>query len=466
MENLLLKNALLIDEKRSQKADVLIKGEKIASIGKPGSFSQVEKAENLKNINLNGKYIFPGIIDAHTHYYLKSRNTITADDFYSGSISAAAGGVTTVIDYIDFPPDADFKSAFEKRCLKAADSIIDYNFHQVIEDFNQEISKKLKILKEIGIASVKLFTTYRREGYVIERGRWRDVLKRLKELKLLPTVHAEEDKLIEDLEKIYSKHNLISADMHPSIRPAVAEGLAVKDMGEEALRADIPLYIVHVSSEYGLKEIKKLRKKGAEIIAETAPHYLLLDQSYLRQEEAQLYLMTPPLRTKYDNEILWNGAAEGDFQVIATDHCSFTPSQKFRSQSALDILPGIPGTETLLALIHHFGVRSGKFSLNEMIKMLAYNPARIFGLYPQKGSLQEGTDADITVFDPEKNIKLTAENLHSAAGYSPYKNFEVKGSVYMTLRRGQIIFAENKTAEKGSGKFIPASTSDFFREDH
>jgi len=445
---------------------VLIKGEKIASIRKPGSFSQVEKSENLKNIDLNGKYIFPGIIDAHTHYYLKSRNTVTADDFYSGSMSAAAGGVTTVIDYIDFPSDADFKGAFEKRCLEAADSIIDYNFHQVIEDFNDEISEKLKILKEIGIASVKLFTTYRREGYMIERSRWADVLRRLKELKLLPTVHAEEDKLIEDLEKIFLKHNLISADMHPSIRPAAAEGLAVKDMGGEALRADIPLYIVHVSSEYGLKEIKNLREKGAEIIAETAPHYLLLDQSYLRQEKAQLYLMTPPLRTKYDNEILWNGAAGGNFQVIATDHCSFTCSQKLCSESALDILPGIPGTETLLALIHHFGVRSGKISLNEMIKMLAYNPARIFGLYPQKGSLQEGTDADITVFDPEKNIKLTAENLHSAADYSPYKNFEVKGSVYMTLRRGQIIFAKNITAEKGSGKFISASTSDFFCGGH
>ncbi|MGM0601803.1 MAG: dihydropyrimidinase [Bacillota bacterium] len=466
MKKILLKNARIVDEKRIYKADMLIEGEKISSISKPGSFSEVENSENLKNIDLSGKYIFPGIIDAHTHYYLKSRNTVTADDFYSGSISAAAGGVTTVIDYIDFPEDADFKAAFEKRCLEAADSIIDYNFHQVLEDFNDEISQKLKDLKEIGIASIKLFTTYRKEGYMIERERWGEVLKRLRELKLLPTVHAEEDKLIEDLEKIYLKHNLVSADMHPNIRPAVSEGLAVKDMGNEALRADIPLYIVHVSSEYGLREIKKLRERGAKILAETTPHYLLLDQSYLRKDEPQLYLMTPPLRTKYDNNVLWQGIAGGDFQVIATDHCSFSRSQKMSEESSLNILPGIPGTETMLPLIYQFGVRKGRISLNEMIKIISSNPAKIFGLYPQKGSLQEGTDADITIFDPNNKIKLTAENLHSAADYSPYKDFEIQGSVYMTIRRGQIIFAEDYKAEKGSGKFISASTSDFFREDH
>ncbi|SIR43182.1 dihydropyrimidinase [Halanaerobium kushneri] len=459
MKKILLKNAKVVDDKGIRKSDILIDDEKIAAEEKRGFFEEGEQKGEFKIIDLDGKYIFPGIIDAHTHYLLRSRGTVTADDFYQGSIAAAAGGVTTVIDYVDFPEDGDFKRSVAARKKEAEESVIDYNFHQIVQEFNPEISENLADLKELGLASIKLFTTYKDVGYMIDRKMWPDLFKRLKEIKILPQVHAEDDSLIQDLKEVYSRRNLIESRYHPAIRPAAAEALAVKDMGEVAHEVDIPIYIVHLSSAEGLEAVRKLRAEKAQVYAETTPHYLMLDNSYLKREDAQLFLMTPPLRDKYDNQILWQGISQNEFQVVATDHCAFNREQKMKSNSSLEILPGIPGTESLLPLIYSSGVRNNRITIREMVELLSINPAKIFGLYPEKGSLEIGTDADLTVFDPNVEKKLTAENLHSAAEYSPYQDFTVKGYPVMTFRRGQLIFDNKLRAEKGSGKFIFAHSS-------
>lgn len=405
MNKLLLKNGKLVDDKGIYKNDLLIEGEKIVASKKRGSFSSLEKDSKLEFIDLQGKYLFPGIIDAHTHYSLYSRGTVSADDFYKGSIAAAAGGVTTIIDYIDFPEDGDFKRAFKERSKQAEDSIIDYSFHQVIEDFDQNISKKLEDLKEIALASIKIFTTYKKAGYMLDKELYADLFKRLKELKILPTVHAEDDALIQELEAVYKKRNLTEPAVHPAVRASLAEKLAVIELGDAALKTNIPIYIVHLSSADGNQAVKYLREKGVDIYTETAPHYLMLDNSLLKGEDSQLYFMTPPLRSSYDNQKLWEAVSRNEIQIFATDHCAFTKEQKFQSASAFDILPGIPGTETLLALMYSYGVGRNYISLEKMIEMLSVNPAKIFGLYPQKGSLQVGSDADLTIFDPdlEKN---------------------------------------------------------------
>ncbi|MFW5897797.1 MAG: dihydropyrimidinase [Halanaerobium sp.] len=459
MKKTLLKNAKVVDDIGIRKSDILIEGEKIAAEEKRGFFEEKELKGEFKVIDLDGKYLFPGIIDAHTHYSLHSRGTVTADDFYQGSIAAAAGGVTTVIDYIDFPKDGDFKRSVAERKKEAADSIIDYNFHQVVQDFDDQISKNLADLKELGLASIKLFTTYKDVGYMIEREKWAQLFKRLKEIDILPQVHAEDDALIQDLQKVYSSRDLTAPRFHPAIRPSIAEALAVKDMGEEALKAEIPLYIVHLSSAEGLEVVRELRSRKAQIYTETTPHYLLLDNSYLNRKDSQLYFMTPPLRSKYDNQILWEGISQNEFQVVATDHCAFSREQKMQSDSSLEILPGIPGTEMLLPLLYSSGVRNNRITIRELVELLSVNPAKIFGLYPEKGSLEAGTDADLTVFNPNVEKKLTAENLHSAAKYSPYNDFTVKGYPVMTFRRGKLIFDNKLRAEKGSGKFTFAHSS-------
>ncbi|MFP4020826.1 MAG: amidohydrolase family protein, partial [Halanaerobium sp.] len=281
----------------------------------------------------------------------------------------------------------------------------------------------------------------------------------LKEIDILPQVHAEDDALIQDLQKVYSSRDLTAPRFHPAIRPSIAEALAVKDMGEEALKAEIPLYIVHLSSAEGLEVVRELRSRKAQIYTETTPHYLLLDNSYLNRKDSQLYFMTPPLRSKYDNQILWEGISQNEFQVVATDHCAFSREQKMQSDSSLEILPGIPGTEMLLPLLYSSGVRNNRITIRELVELLSVNPAKIFGLYPEKGSLEAGTDADLTVFNPNVEKKLTAENLHSAAEYSPYNDFTVKGYPVMTFRRGKLIFDNKLRAEKGSGKFTFAHSS-------
>jgi len=459
LKKILLKNAKVVDDKGIRKSDILIEGEKIAAEEKRGFFEERELKGEFKVLDLAGKYIFPGIIDAHTHYQLHSRGTVTADDFYQGSVAAAAGGVTTVIDYIDFPEDGDFKRSVAERKKEASDSIIDYNFHQVVQEFNPKISENLADLKELGLASIKLFTTYKDVGYMIDRDIWPQLFKRLKEIDILPQVHAEDDALIQELQKVYSSRDLTAPRFHPAIRPSIAEALAVKDMGEEALKAEMPLYIVHLSSAEGLEVVRELRSRQAQIYTETTPHYLMLDNSYLNREDAQLYFMTPPLRSKYDNQTLWQGISQNEFQVVATDHCAFSREQKMQSNSSLEILPGIPGTEMMLPLLYSSGVRNNRITIRELVEMLSVNPAKIFGLYPEKGSLEIGTDADLTVFDPNVEKKLTAENLHSAAEYSPYHDFTVKGYPVMTFRRGNLIFDNKLRAEKGSGKFTFAHSS-------
>jgi len=459
LKKILLKNAKVVDDKGIRKSDILIEGEKIAAEENRGFFEERELKGEFKVLDLAGKYIFPGIIDAHTHYQLHSRGTVTADDFYQGSVAAAAGGVTTVIDYIDFPEDGDFKRSVAERKKEASDSIIDYNFHQVVQEFNPKISENLADLKELGLASIKLFTTYKDVGYMIDRDIWPQLFKRLKEIDILPQVHAEDDALIQELQKVYSSRDLTAPRFHPAIRPSIAEALAVKDMGEEALKAEMPLYIVHLSSAEGLEVVRELRSRQAQIYTETTPHYLMLDNSYLNREDAQLYFMTPPLRSKYDNQTLWQGISQNEFQVVATDHCAFSREQKMQSNSSLEILPGIPGTEMMLPLLYSSGVRNNRITIRELVEMLSVNPAKIFGLYPEKGSLEIGTDADLTVFDPNVEKKLTAENLHSAAEYSPYHDFTVKGYPVMTFRRGNLIFDNKLRAEKGSGKFTFAHSS-------
>ncbi len=456
----LIKGGIVVTEENLFAAEILIEDGVISAIKKPGTFS----SNDFETIDVEGKYILPGIIDAHTHYQLQSRGTVTADDFYTGSRSAACGGVTTFIDYVDYPTDGKLVEAVKRRQNEAAGKVvIDYSLHQVLQDYNQVVDQELELIKNLGIASIKLFTTYRSEGYMIEANKLKEALVRLKELNILPTVHAEDDPLIVELEKIYQDRGLTGPDMHPRMRPAISEGLAVEEIGRAAMEVDLPIYIAHVSSSYGLAAIKKLREEGGRIFGETTPHYLLLDEGKLRAENPQRYIMTPPLRTPYDNEILWQGISKEELQVVATDHCAFSLEQKLLSQSCLSIFPGLPGSETLLPLIHHFGVNEGRFDYSQLVRLLAYNPARIFGLYPQKGKVAVGSDADLVIFDADKKVKLTGENLHSAAGYSPFQEITVTGYPVMTMSRGEVIMQDGSVeVKKGHGKFVPGNRSSLF----
>lgn len=454
MGYILIKNGFVTNNEKSVKADILIKDseiEKVAPVINESDYS------NVRVINAEGLLVMPGVIDAHTHYHLVSRGTVTADSFVQGSRLAAFGGVTTVVDFADHNKGMTLEESLNYRLNEMKDMAIDYSLHQGVygHGYNDTIPQQLESLKSKGIKTLKIFTTYRETGYLIEeREKLTDLFRNAKRLGLLVTAHCEYNPLIEEISNNW-KGTFLPKD-HADLRPAEAEGKAIEFYGKAALEAGCPLYIVHVSSECGLNAIRDLRKQGAVIYAETTPTYLFLDRSKLEGKDGSLYVMTPPLRTKKDNEALTEAVLNGEIQVVATDHCSFTRDQKLETNDVRKCYPGIPGTEELLLLMNTLRMKnSSKFTAEKLVELLSTNPAKIFGIYPEKGSLQEGTDADLLLFDPNEKRTLDDGNVHSASNYTPYRGFEVQGKVHMTILRGKVIMENGQYyGEKGSGVFL------------
>ncbi|MCF8002017.1 MAG: amidohydrolase family protein [Halanaerobiales bacterium] len=458
-----IKNGKVVYDSSVKNLNILVEDEHIKKIDIPENFDEAE-INDSKIIDAEGRYVLPGMIDAHTHYLLKSRNAVTADDFYSGSLAAAFGGVTTFIDYIDDQHDRDntLKESMENRKDEARDAVVDYSLHQVITHFDDEIARELREIKEQGVNSIKIFTTYRKEGYLLEKENLYELFKISKQLELLPTVHAEDNEIIENNEEKYKAQDKTGIEYHPDIRTDKSEAEAVKNIGELIDIMGMPAYIAHLSSKLGLQALKQQQSEGRDLYAETTPHYLVLNREFLEREDGYLYFMTPPLRTKEDNESLWRGLTDDHVDVVATDHCAFTEAQKKIGDDSFDILPGIPGSETLLPLVHHFGSEKG-LDIVDIVNKLSKNPAKIFGLYPRKGSLKEGTDADIIIFDPELTRPLDSIFMHSMAEYSPYKHIEVKGFPVTTISRGEILINEGAyRGFRGHGQFIEAEKSSLF----
>ena len=447
----LIKGGLLVDTEWMRHQDVLIEGSKIKRVAPV--IDQAQLPSDTAVIDASGLCVLPGIIDAHTHYHLVSRGTVTADSFEEGSRLAAFGGVTTVVDFADDDKHS-LLGSFNARRREMAPMAIDYTLHQGVYAYRDDIAAELRSIAESGVGTLKIFTTYRDVGYLVEK---RDELKAIfsaaKDLGLLVTVHSEDDHIITEIGRNW-KGGYRPID-HASLRPAEAEAEAIKYVGGIAEELDMPVYIVHLSSKAGLEAVRELRSRGVKLICETTPHYLFLDKSKLEGDKGPLYVMTPPLRTKEDNEALQEAVLNGEIQVIATDHCAFTYEQKLESNDCRTIYPGIPGTEELLPLVNTFALSSGSLSLSQVVNLLSTSPAKIFGLYPEKGSLEEGTDADIVLFDPDFSWTLSKDTIHSASGYTAYEGMSVTGKVVMTYLRGRLIMGDGiYLGLSGDGRYL------------
>lgn len=453
MAKLLIKDGLLIDTEWKRHQDILIEGSKIIRIAPDIDAEKIRGPVTV--INADGLCILPGLIDAHTHYHLVSRGTVTADSFGEASKLAAFGGVTTVVDFAD-DNKKSLLSSFEARRKEMRPMGIDYALHQGVYSFRGDIKKELEDVKKKGIGTIKIFTTYKNVGYLVEkREELKEIFKACKELGIMVSIHCEDDKIIEETEKSW-KGTYLPKD-HPDLRPARAEAEAIKYVGEIAKELDMGLYIVHLSSKEGLEEVRRLRNRGVHLTIETTPHYLFLDRSKLEGQDGALFLMTPPLRTEDDNKALQSALLEGEIQVVATDHCAFTRKQKLESSDCRTIYPGIPGTEELLPLLHTFAISSGCLSLSQIVNLLSTGPAKAFGLYPKKGVLQEGSDADVVLFHPDLSWQINSETIHSASGYSAYDGMTVTGKVLMTILRGRIIMGDGiYLGIEGDGQYVKA----------
>lgn len=451
MASILIKNGLLVDSRQSRHMDLLIRDSKIARIEKDIDSSTL--GDDCQVIHAEGLCILPGIIDAHTHYHLVSRGTVTADSFRQASRLAAYGGVTTVVDFAD-DDKKSLISSFLARRREMKEMAIDYGLHQGVYGYRPTIASELSEIRKEGVKAIKLFTTYKNVGYMVDDPEELErIISEAERLGMIVTIHCEDDEVIQHIDSSW-KGSYLPKD-HADMRPSLAEAEAIRKLGELCGRNHLSLYIVHLSSKLGLEEVRKLRSSGVDVVVETTPHYLFLDRSLLEGEKGPLYVMTPPLRTKEDNLALQEALVNGEIQVVATDHCSFTFEQKLESHDVRTIYPGIPGTEEMLALVNSFAYTSGKMSLNKVVELLSTNPARLFGLYPEKGSLEIGTDADLCLFNPDESWVIGKDSIHSAAGYSCYEGQTVTGKVVMTFLRGRLIMGDGiYLGLPGDGRFL------------
>lgn len=451
MANVLIRNGLLVDTEWARHMDILIKDSVIARIAPSIAEDSVEDGTTV--IDAEGLCVLPGIIDAHTHYHLVSRGTVTADSFPEGSRLAAFGGVTTVVDFAD-DDRKSLLASFDDRRKQMRSMSIDYALHQGVYKYRGDIAEELAAVKKEGVEAIKIFTTYKNVGYLVEK---RDELKAIfleaSKLGMQICIHCEDDAMIEEIDSKW-KGTYLPKD-HPDMRPSEAEAAAIRYVGGIAKELGISIYIVHLSSKAGLEAVRELRNEGVHLTVETTPHYLFLDRSKLEGPDGALYVMTPPLRTPEDNLALQEAVVNGEIQVVATDHCSFTREQKLSSNDVRTIYPGIPGTEELLPLLHTFGLTQGHLSLSQIVNLVCKGPAKAFGLYPRKGSLKEGTDADICLFDPDESWTIGKDTIHSASGYSAYEGMTVTGKVVMTFLRGRLIMGDGiYLGLEGDGQFV------------
>ena len=453
MASLLIKNGLVVDTEWTRHSDILVEGSRIRRIAR--NISVEDCPEDVHVVDATGLCVLPGIIDAHTHYHLVSRGTVTADSFLEGSKLASYGGVTTVVDFAD-DNKVSLLSSTKDRLKEMREMSIDYALHQGVYAYRDSIRAELNQMKNAGVGAIKIFTTYKNVGYLVEkREELKEIFSAAKELGILVCVHAEDDSIVTEISENWKGQ--FRPEDHPDLRPSEAEAKAIRYVGEIAGELDMPIYIVHVSSKAGIETIRDLREKGVKVIAETTPHYLFLDRSKLSGPEGPLYVMTPPLRTKEDNEALQEALVDVEIQVVATDHCSFTREQKLESSDVRTIYPGIPGTEELLPLIYNFGHVSGQLSIGQIVNLLSTGPAKAFGLYPKKGVLQEGSDADIVLFDPSEIWTISSATTHSASHYTPYEGMTVMGRVKMTYLRGRLIMGHDiYLGLEGDGQFVKA----------
>ena len=452
--SLLIKNGNIITASDNYVGDIYIENGVIKEIG-----INLNR-DSDKVIDAKGKIVIPGGVDVHTHLNLDVGIAVANDDFYTGTVAAACGGTTTIIDHMGFGPkgcnlkhQVDVYHGYAKE-----NSVVDYSFHGVIQHINDDILNEMEsIVNEEGIPSFKVYLTY---DYKLDDEDVLKVLKRLKELGGVTTVHCENHGSIKLLKDYYVQNNMKSPKYHPLSRPSEAEGEAINRMINLAKIADdAPLYIVHLSSELGLSYIKMAHEKGESVYAETCPQYLVLDDSKyeLENNEGLKYIMSPPLRKQRDMEALWKGLNDGHIKTIATDHCpfAFNKDKQLGKDDFTKCPNGAPGIEERIPLIFSEGVMKNRISANKFVEVCCTNPAKIFGLYPRKGTIQIGSDGDIVIIDPNIEKVLKVEDLHSNIDYTPYEGIEVQGYPVYTILRGEIIAKDNEfIGKKGYGEFI------------
>jgi dihydropyrimidinase len=450
---ILIKGGTVVTATDRYKGDVLVEDERISTIG-----TSLDIAAD-KVIDAAGKYVLPGGIDCHTHLDMPFGGTTSADDFESGTIAAAFGGTTSIVDFAIQYKGQTLQHAWETWMRKAEGrAAIDYGFHMIITDLGDQVEAEMDTLVREGVTSFKLFMAYPGVFMLDDATIFRALLRSGKNGGTI-CMHAENGGVIDVLVKKALAEGRTAPKYHALTRPARAEAEATHRAIAMAEMADVPIYIVHLSAPEALEMVTEARDRGLPAYAETCPQYLFL--SYENYEEPGFegakYVMSPPLRPKEGQDRLWRGLAFNDLQAISTDHCPFCmKEQKTLGKDDFSKIPnGAPGIETRMSLVYDGGVRPGRISLNRFVELTSTSPAKIFGLFPRKGTIAPGSDADIVLFDPNKTTTLSARSLHMKVDYNPYEGRKVTGVTETVLSRGRVIIDEGKFCGRaGGGSFL------------
>lgn len=449
--NLVIKNGTLVTASDVLLADIGIAGEKIVAIGR--------ELKGEREIDASHHVIFPGFIDPHVHLQMSIGDITSTDDFLSGTIAAACGGTTTVIDFVETERGSSLAAAVRRRRAQADSKVvIDYSLHLTGNSAEPAFLDEVAALARQGYTSIKLYTTY--AGLMVDDAEILRILDICRAHHLLPIVHAENHAIIEHLKREFLAAGHVEPRYHPLSRPCLAEAEAAQRVLALARVIDVPIYFVHVSCAETLAVIQRARAAGQMVYAEVTPQHLLLDQSEYEREgfEGAKFCCAPPLRPRENLDALWRALAAGEIQTVATDHCPWHYStHRQRGRHDFTKIPnGLPGIETRVPVLYSEGVEAGRLSINRFVDACATMPAKLFGLYPQKGSIVVGGDADLVIYDVLREVTLSQSSLHQNVDYCPYEGWKVRGYPATVLSRGRIVVREGKfVGEAGAGRFIP-----------
>ncbi len=454
--SVLFKGGTIVNATGRYVADVFADGDKIKAIG-----TDLDNPAD-EVVDAKGQYILPGAIDPHTHISMPFMGTYAQDDYQSGTIAAACGGVTCVVDFDLQQKGESLLQAIErKKALAEGKAVVDYSLHPAVMDPRQEVVAEVKkACQEYGTPSFKIFMVY---DFRVDDATMIKLLEETKKYGGLVQVHAENVYIIQHMNELLAKEGKLEPYYHAVSRPNIAEEEAIGRAAKMVELTGSRIYIVHLSSKEGLWKVKEARDRGIDVYAETCPQYLVLDETRYKEPDwnGAKYVMSPPLRTKESNEALWMGLKGDDLQVVATDHCPFDFKGKkdmFGKDDYKKIPNGAPGIETLLMVVHSEGVAKGRISLERMVDVLSTGTARMFGL-KDKGEIAVGKDADIVVFNPEQKFTITQSKLHMNVDYTPYEGLEITGMPSSVYSRGKKVAQWNGkqmefVGEVGRGRFI------------
>ncbi|MEG1525678.1 MAG: dihydropyrimidinase [Clostridia bacterium] len=449
---ILIQNGTVVTAKQAKRSDVLVENDKIAAIG-----SNLPNNAD-KTIDAMGAYVFPGFIDTHTHFDLDLGVTVTADNFITGTKAAILGGTTTVLDFATQDKGMTMQNALDLWHTKAQGSSCNYGFHMAVSEWNPARVAEIDKMIAQGVTSFKMYMVY--DTMRVDDGSIYSALKLTAARDCIVGVHCENFDVLNERIRELKAAGMLAPPAHPLARPNSVEAEGIARLMRIAELANAPAWVVHLSTKEGLEEARRARERGQEVYLETCPQYLILDDARYTDRDGEKFIMSPPLRKPADQTALFNAMQHDEIDVVGTDHCSFTMVQKALGKGDFSKVPnGGAGVQNRIQLIYTYGVAAGYITPSQMAAQCSENAARLFGMYPQKGTVAVGSDADLVIYEPSGESHISYRTNAHNCDNSPYENVPVKGSVRHVLLHGTQVVENGQLTQPGCGQYVFRSAS-------